>query len=172
MFEFFVFSLLFEALWLLASGGFFRYNQDGGHRGRKASVASEKIRNTQFGTNRGRLPDFFMQPSRRRSLAGVTARRYFVAKNQRTRKPQVIRRNRTPHAHAQGVPVFDSKEIVLSRADYSALLLAASSESLRKRLRSGSSSREARRARSPAALLPLSSWEQASFWNVNVSFSI
>ncbi len=91
MFEFFVFSLLFEALWLLASGGFFRYNQDGGHRGRKASVASEKIRNTRFGTNRGRLPDFFMQPSRRRSLAGVTARRYFVAKNQRTQKPQVIK---------------------------------------------------------------------------------
>ena len=69
MFEFFVFSLLFEALWLLASGGFFRYNQDGGHRGRKASVASEKIRNTRFGTNRGRLPDFFTQASRRRSLA-------------------------------------------------------------------------------------------------------
>ena len=88
MFEFFVFSLLFEALWLLASGGFFRYNQDRGH---KASVASEKIRNTRFGTNRGRLPDFFMQPSRRRSLAGVTARRYFVAKNQRTQKPQVIK---------------------------------------------------------------------------------
>lgn len=92
MFEFFVFSLLFEALWLLASVGFFRYNQDGGNRGRKASVASEKIRNTRFGTNRGRLPDFFMQPSRRRSLAGVTARRYFVAKNQRTQKPQVIRK--------------------------------------------------------------------------------
>ena len=90
MFEFFVFSLLFEALWLLASGGFFRYNQDGG-RGCKASVASEKIRNTRFGANRGRLPDFFMQPSRRRSLAGVTARRYFVAKNQRTQKPQVIK---------------------------------------------------------------------------------
>ena len=88
MFEFFVFSLLFEALWLLASGGFFRYNQDGG-RGCKASVASEKIRNTRFGTNRGRLPDFFMQPSRRRSLAATTARRYFVAKNQRTQKPQV-----------------------------------------------------------------------------------
>lgn len=78
----------------------------------------------------------------------------------------------TPHAHAQGVPVFDSKEIVLSRADYSALLLAASSESLRKRLSNGSSSREARRARSPAALLPLSSWEQASFWKEAVSFSI
>lgn len=71
--------------------GFFRYNQDGGHRGRKASVASEKIRNTRFGTNRGWLPDFFMQPSRRRSLADVTARRYFVAKNQRTQKPQVIK---------------------------------------------------------------------------------
>ena len=79
---------------------------------------------------------------------------------------------KTPHAHAQGVPVFDSKEIVLSRADYSALLLAASSESLRKRLRRGSNSRDARRARSPAALLPLSSWEQASFWNVVVSVSI
>ena len=90
MFEFFVFSLLFEALWLLASGGFFRYNQDGG-RGRNASAASVKIRNTRFGTNRGRLPDFFMQPSRRRSLAGVTGRRYFVAKNQRTQKPQVIK---------------------------------------------------------------------------------
>jgi len=91
MFEFFVFSLLFEALWLLASGGFFRYNQDGGHRGRKASVASEKKRNTRFGTNRGRLPDFFMQPSQRRSLDGTNARRYFVAKNQRTQKPQVIK---------------------------------------------------------------------------------
>ena len=34
---------------------------------------------------------FFMQPSRRRSLAGTTARRYFVAKNQRTQKPQVIK---------------------------------------------------------------------------------
>ena len=88
------------------------------------------------------------------------------------RKSKTFRYIRTPHAHAQGVPVFDSKEIVLSRADYSALLLAASSESLRKRLRSGSSSRDARRARSPAALLPLSSWEEASFWNVDVSFSI
>ena len=40
-------SETYIALWLLASGGFFRYNQDGG-RGRKASVASEKIRNTRF----------------------------------------------------------------------------------------------------------------------------
>lgn len=36
---------------------------------------------------------------------------------------------KTPHAHAQGVPVFDSKEIVLSKVDYSALLLAACAES-------------------------------------------
>ena len=65
-----------------------------------------------------------------------------------------------------------AKKLSYRGADYSALLLAASSESLRKRFRRGSSSRDARRARSPAALLPLSSWEQASFWNVDVSFSI
>ncbi len=113
MFEkclFFCFSLLAEALRLLASGGFLRYIHDGGHRGRKASVASEKIRNTRFDTNRGRLPDFFTKPSHRRSLAAVTARRNFVTKNTRARKPRaVIREN--PHARAQGFP--DSKEIVL-----------------------------------------------------------
>ena len=35
MFEFWFFSLLFEALWLLASGEFLRYIQDGGHEGTK-----------------------------------------------------------------------------------------------------------------------------------------
>ena len=34
----------------------------------------------------GRLPDFFMQPSRRRSLAVGTALRNFVAKKPRSRK--------------------------------------------------------------------------------------
>ncbi len=45
MFEFFVFSLLFEALWLLASGGFFRYNQDGGHRGARQVW---QVKNTEY----------------------------------------------------------------------------------------------------------------------------
>ena len=113
MFEkclFFVFPFWLEALRLLASGEFLRYIHDGGHRGRKASVASEKIRNTRFGTNRGRLPDFFTKPSHRRSLAAVTARRNFVAENQRARKPRVNKR-KNPHARAQGFP--DSKKIVL-----------------------------------------------------------
>jgi hypothetical protein len=73
-------------------------------------VANEKIRNTRFGTNRGRLPDFFTQPSRRRSLAAVTASRNFVTKNTRARKPLAVKRE-NPHARAQGFP--DSKEIVL-----------------------------------------------------------
>lgn len=107
----FCFSLLFEALRLLASGEFLRYNQDGGHGGRNASVTNEKIRNTRFGTNRGRLPYFFVQSSRRRSLAGVTARRNFVAKNQRTRKPQVNKKKEYPCSRTG---FLDSKEIVLS----------------------------------------------------------
>lgn len=89
-------------------GNIFDTFQDGGHRGRKASVANEKIRNTRFGTNRGRLPDFFMQPSRRRSLAVGTARRNFVTKNQRTRKPTDIKKSRCSRTR-----IPDSKEIVL-----------------------------------------------------------
>lgn len=47
------------------------------------------------------------------------------------------------------------------------LLFDASSDSLRKRLSSGSSSSEARRARRPAALLPFSSWVSAFLMNVS-----
>jgi len=88
MFEFLILSpFCLKPFGFSRPGNFFDIIQDDGHRGRKASVASEKIGNTRFGTNRGRLPDFFMPPSRRRSLAVVTARRNFVTKNQRALKP-------------------------------------------------------------------------------------
>lgn len=77
-------SLLSEAIWLLASGEFFRYIQDGGYGWRKASVANEEIRNTQFDPNCGRLPYLF-HAAKHALLAAGTAIRNFVAKNQRTR---------------------------------------------------------------------------------------
>lgn len=88
MFEFLILSpFCLKPFGFSRPGNFYGTIQDGDHRGRKASVANEKIGNTRFGTNRGRLSDFFMQPSRRRSLAAGTGRRNFVTKNQRARKP-------------------------------------------------------------------------------------
>ena len=78
-------------------------------KGRNASVANEKIRNTRFGTNRGRLPDFFMQPSRRRSLAvGIPLRNFVSEKstadetaggNKEKRSPRITRKDRSHHSY-------------------------------------------------------------------------
>lgn len=69
--------------------------------------------------------------------------------------------------HSIGIKAVPTHGDVPGQPDDQSLLLDASSDSLRKRLSNGSSSREARRARRPAALLPFSSWASAFLMNVS-----
>lgn len=61
----------------------------------------------------GRLPDFFMQPSQRRSLAVGTAHRNFVSKNPQARI--VLRINKESAILYQLKIIFACKDLRLSR---------------------------------------------------------